>query len=248
MSFCKNFEQCTCNICGEKGKFVILNVNPELPELTQLRENIICEKCGSISRDRMVIFALQQYLNTKLPLSLIKANKDFKILDCSATRGHPQYLDANFKYYNIWYEPEMIDNSSFEGRIYGDIQNLEFSDCYIDSVISSDVFEHVRLYKKGLSEVFRVLKPGGIFILTVPFLGLEKRNMELVETLGEKDVFLAPPQYHDSNTLVYRLYGGLDLIPLLWRIGFYVKFIETEIEDHAISWQNIILCQKPLQL
>jgi len=45
-------------------------------------------------------------------------------------------------------------------------------------------------------------------------------------------------------TLVYRIYGGLDLILLLWRIRFYVRVIETEIPEHAISWQNVILCIK----
>jgi len=33
----------TCNICGEKGKFIISNLNPELDKITQLREDIIAK-------------------------------------------------------------------------------------------------------------------------------------------------------------------------------------------------------------
>ena len=234
----------TCNICGEKGKFIISNLNPELDKITQLREDIICQSCGSISRDRMMVYCFQKALGTSTPLSKMKPNKKFRVLETSGTRGHPKYLENLYDYYNILYEPEIIKNENFDVRKYGDLQNLHFQDENFDAILSSDVFEHVRLYKKAFLEVFRVLKQGGFFILQIPFLELEKKNVEFVEALGDKDIYLAPPQYHAANTLVYRTYGGLDLIPLLWRIGFYVRFIETEIPKHAISWQNVILCIK----
>ncbi len=235
----------TCNICGEKGKFIISNLNPELDKITQLRENIICQSCGSISRDRMMVYCFQKALGTSTPLSKMKTNKKIRVLETSGTRGHPKYLENLYDYYNILYEPEIIKNENYDVRKYGDLQNLHFQDENFDVILSSDVFEHVRLYKKAFLEVFRVLKHGGIFILQTPFLRLEKKNVEFVEALGDRDIYLAPPQYHAANTLVYRTYGGLDLIPLLWRIGFYVRFIETEIQEHAISYQNVILCIKP---
>jgi SAM-dependent methyltransferase len=51
-----------------------------------------------------------------------------------------------------------------------DGSNFPFSDLDFDSVVSSQVFEHVFNPNLFLSEVNRVLKPGGILLLTVPFI------------------------------------------------------------------------------
>jgi predicted SAM-dependent methyltransferase len=50
-------------------------------------------------------------------------------------------------------------------------QNLEcltFADESLDLVITSDVMEHARLDDRAHREIYRVLKPGGIYIFTVP--------------------------------------------------------------------------------
>ena len=244
MSLENKFKDAVCNICGERGNFVISDLDPRLDENTQLRENILCQSCGSSSRDRMLIYGFQEVLGTSQSLSKMQPDKKFRVLETSGVRGHPKYLENLYDYYNVWYEPELMKNGSYDVKKYADLQNLSFQDEYFDVILSSDVFEHIRLYKQAFLEVFRVLKPQGLLILQIPFLGLEKRDLELVEVIGDRDVFLATPQYHASNTLVYRIYGGLDLIPSLWNVGFYVRFIETEIPEYAISWQSMALCYK----
>jgi ubiquinone/menaquinone biosynthesis C-methylase UbiE len=49
-----------------------------------------------------------------------------------------------------------------------DAVNLPFPDQSFDAVVSFEVIEHVLDYHKYLSEVFRVLKRDGIFILSTP--------------------------------------------------------------------------------
>jgi ubiquinone/menaquinone biosynthesis C-methylase UbiE len=49
-----------------------------------------------------------------------------------------------------------------------DIQNLSFDSSSFDIVISCETIEHVPFPYKALEELNRVLKPGGIFILTCP--------------------------------------------------------------------------------
>lgn len=230
-----------CNICGSIGKFDYVSFNSSDDQLAQLRENIVCKSCGSISRDRMLIYMLQKHLKLDIPLANATKNKSIRILETSGARAHPEYLAKLFDYYNIWYDPKIISRGDYDIRKYGDLQNLKFPDNYFDVILSSDVFEHVRDDTKAFLECYRVLRPGGILILQVPFLGLEKRTVKLVETIGDSDIFLTLPQYHASNTLVYRLYGGLDLIPQLWRIGFFVRYVETQLPEFGISWQNILL-------
>ena len=56
--------------------------------------------------------------------------------------------------------------------VVGDAINLDFPDNYFDSAFSSDFFEHISLEKKEkvIAEVFRVLKPGGVFTIKTPNL------------------------------------------------------------------------------
>lgn len=53
-------------------------------------------------------------------------------------------------------------------RVVGSILQMPFEDNYFDIVISSEVIEHVPDHKKALSELYRVLKPNGILVITTP--------------------------------------------------------------------------------
>jgi SAM-dependent methyltransferase len=227
-----------CNICGNKLEIQDMKLTPDM------RESLVCKKCGSISRDRMMVFGFQEYLSTNIPLAKMAVNKKFRILETSGSRGHPLILDHIFDYYNIFYEPEILRTSEFDKRKFGDLQHLNFDDNFFDIIFCSDVFEHVRLYEKAFTEVFRVLKKGGMLVLQVPYLGFDKKNQQLVKVHGDTDIFLTEPQYHDANTLVYQIFGGLDLFPELWNKGFYVRLIEREVPEHGISWQQVINCLK----
>lgn len=53
-------------------------------------------------------------------------------------------------------------------RIVGSVLNLPFSDESFDVVVSTEVIEHTPNPRRAISELCRVLKPGGILIVTVP--------------------------------------------------------------------------------
>lgn len=55
------------------------------------------------------------------------------------------------------------------GIIYYDGYKLPFADESFDSIISSEVFEHVFNIEDIVAELNRVLKPGGMMLLTIPF-------------------------------------------------------------------------------
>lgn len=50
----------------------------------------------------------------------------------------------------------------------GSVYELPYADEHFDLVVSFSVFEHLSEYPKALSEVRRVLKPGGVFLLGMP--------------------------------------------------------------------------------
>jgi|GEM_PF-1690853 len=49
-----------------------------------------------------------------------------------------------------------------------DMQHLSFADKTFDTIISCETIEHVPHPLRALEEVYRVLRPGGVFILTCP--------------------------------------------------------------------------------
>jgi SAM-dependent methyltransferase len=54
-----------------------------------------------------------------------------------------------------------------------DALDLPFADSSFDKVICSEVLEHIPDYRGVLLEIYRVLKPGGIFAASVPRFGPE---------------------------------------------------------------------------
>ncbi len=72
-----------------------------------------------------------------------------------------------------------IDITRFDGVLRGDATALPFADASFDKVITSEVLEHIQDDVAAISEMVRVLKPGGTFAATVPAWGPEKVNWML---------------------------------------------------------------------
>jgi ubiquinone/menaquinone biosynthesis C-methylase UbiE len=87
-------------------------------------------------------------------------------------------------------------------KVFGDLVSMPFENASFDLVSANMVAEHLPEPRKVLSEVRRVLRPGGRFIFHTPnFLvwtiqvaarvpdGLKKRLIRLLEARREEDVF-----------------------------------------------------------
>lgn len=59
-------------------------------------------------------------------------------------------------------------NSSHHPDIIGSVEDIPLGDSSVDSVLSTQVLEHVKNPEKAAKEFYRVLKPGGYCIVTVP--------------------------------------------------------------------------------
>jgi len=79
---------------------------------------------------------------------------------------------------NEWLEPlaKQVDYKildpipDYSPDIVGDIHDLPFKESTVDAVICLSVLEHVENPLKAMSEIRRVLKPGGYALIYVPFL------------------------------------------------------------------------------
>ena len=73
-----------------------------------------------------------------------------------------QYIGVDFKSEGHLHEKEDID-------VYYDGRHIPFTNGYFDSVLCSEVLEHVFNLNEILQEINRVMKPGAKFLITVPF-------------------------------------------------------------------------------
>jgi len=136
-------------------------------------------------------------------------------------------------------------------------QNLEcltFADASLDMVITSDVMEHVRLDDRAHREIYRVLKPGGIYVFTVPHNRTSEDTLIRVQvtdpTDPTKDVYLLEPEYHgDTNSdegggvLSYRVYGR-NLEQFLKELGFHVEYTKEDMPERGILNTELYYCRK----
>jgi len=71
-----------------------------------------------------------------------------------------------------------------------DVQKLEFEDNSIDEILSRRCIQHVEDDKKALSEIYRVLKPGGIFTLEIAsWYGWLYYRLHLSSSYGNYEIF-----------------------------------------------------------
>jgi SAM-dependent methyltransferase len=136
------------------------------------------------------------------------------------------------------------------------IQNLEaltFPDASFDIVITSDVMEHVRLHDRAHREIARVVKPGGIYLFTVPHFRHRRETFSRVQIVDPDDpltdVFLYDKEYHgdqnaeDGLALSYRLYG-MDLDEDLDALGFDVEYTKQDMPELGIMNTELFYCRK----
>jgi len=210
-----------CSVCGSDGPFV----RSDRPT----RESFECSACGASLRYRhqaevlLLLFASRERTLADLVRSPRVRGLDVYEPGISGPfrrlfRQHPSYVNSY-----LWRGVE--PGVSQEGVRCEDLQALTFPDGSFDLVVSSDIFEHVRDPWLAFREVFRVLRPGGVHVFTVPFAWpLPSTTVRRVDTSTSEDRHLLEPVFHGSpvdpeGSLVYTDFG-LDLPERLRELGF----------------------------
>ena len=88
--------------------------------------------------------------------------------------SHLDYVSQDFAQYtgegNVGLQTGTWDNSKLD--IVSDITNIPVADGSFDAVMCTEVLEHVPDPVAALTELNRVLKPGGYLLITAPFASL----------------------------------------------------------------------------
>jgi SAM-dependent methyltransferase len=208
-----------CNISGRSTEFLVSSDN--------LREGLLATVSSSINRQRQLICALSTaifgqptaslaaiaaYINqSKWKVYMAEANS---VLSDFLKRHLNRDLLVCSEYFGPAYKPGQIVN----GILNEDLQRTSFGDETFDLIITSEVLEHVPDAPLAEKELMRILKPGGIYCFTVPFLPIGEHDQILAEIDDAGQIrYFAEAQYHgdpirpSEGILVYRLFSYNDL-------------------------------------
>jgi SAM-dependent methyltransferase len=108
--------------------------------------------------------------------------------------------------------PDTASANAIRGTAY----SLPFADGTFDRIIAAEIMEHLPEDELAMSELFRVLKPGGLIAVTVPRWLPEKVNWALSE------------DYHNVPGGHIRIYKGTELRAKLEKQG-----LEYQGQHHA---------------
>lgn len=142
--------QVQCPICGHSyRKFLPYGrINP--------RPNALCPHCLSLERHRLIWLYLRERTPFfKGPLDVLHVAPEQCFMKLFEATHGDKYITA--------------DIESPLAKVKMDIHRMPFEDRRFDVVLCNHVLEHVENDIQAMTEIHRVLKPGGFAILQVPF-------------------------------------------------------------------------------
>ena len=210
-----------CNICGKRTFFFTKDAR----ERGHLRESLFCAWCKSVSRKRHVAKAILELFAPQFEslAQAVTALRSFSIYSAVAHDSFDQIIGQdNDNYISSEYFPDVPVGTEKNGVVCEDLEQLSFADEAFDLVLTEDVLEHVRHPAAAFKEIYRVLKPGGYHVFTIPFY-FDRKTTARVDTTADEDVYLLEPEYHGDTLrdriLVYTDFGH-DLLDQLSKLGF----------------------------
>jgi SAM-dependent methyltransferase len=243
----------TCNICGRFGPMAyrrwivtkrlaeIGGWNESIAEAFARKESMNCAFCDSKLRNRRLADVLLGLFPVGQPPT--RARSIASWVQSSEARGlriaEVNKIDGLHAFLRILpglayseFEPEDQE------ALREDLCALSYPHATFDLVVSSETLEHVPDLSKALSEIHRVLKPGGRHVFTIPRAPNTPRTVARVtlDRAGKAEHHLTP-LYHPEGDRGYFVYTefGQDLAQLFEssRFSFEERFGPISEQDVA---------------
>lgn len=198
------------------------------------RPNVLSPSTLSLERHRL----LWLYLTRETDLF----SREIKVLHVAPE----QAFYKKFKQQPNW-DYLTTDLYSPLADVKADICNLPFADNSFDFILCNHVLEHITDDNKAMSELFRVMKSGGLGIFQVP--------LDNDRAITFEDDSITDP---NERTRIFGQYDhvriyGMDYFDKLTQVGFHVdavpytrEFTPEEIDRYRIVSDELIpVCRKP---
>lgn len=173
------------------------------------RENAQCPECGSLERNRLLLFYLEKetQIFSKAIRTLHFAPEACLFGKLSKTKG--EYIDGDIN-------PALARHTI-------DITDIPYPEDYFDIIICSHVLGHIPDEAKAIQELKRVLKPEGLALI-MTLINPGARTLEDPAIVTEQERLKA----YGEHDLV-RLHGN-DVASRLENQGFEVEVIDYRLK------------------
>jgi hypothetical protein len=203
-----------------------------------LRDHYICSNCGSVPRERALMYCIEMFYPTWRDLIIHESSPGNRGASKKLKHGCNNYLATQY-----------FSNTSTGKIVKGYLnQNLEhqtFEDESFDIIITQDVFEHIFNPEKAFREIARTLKNGGAHIFTVPLVNKHKASERWALLAQDGAVnFLKSPEYHgnpiDEKGSPVAMHWGYDICDFIFQnSGLYTSIIIIDNIDLGIRAEYI---------
>jgi glycosyltransferase involved in cell wall biosynthesis len=214
-----------CCVCGTHTHFLTSFMystgnTPDGRPMPNWREHLQCEHCGLVNRMRAALNVMHIYAPPEPDSQIYITERLTKTYQWLAVR-YPKLQGSEY------FGPSHQPGSIVDGIRHEDVMSLSFVEDSFDRVLSFDVLEHVPDPYRAFCELYRVLKPGGVLIFSVPFSPDSATDI-VRATLedGGAITHLMPAEYHgnpvdpEGGALCFR-YFGWEMLCKLKSCGFF---------------------------
>lgn len=211
-----NDEWGRCAICGNFSRFKytkLLDTNSKVAtscgwdekftEEINITNTLNCSWCSAKFRVRCPAESLLKYFwrgKIRSITELVNQMREDRLAWTTLETASVGGIFSDYRNLKGIVKSEYYDNvergKSKDGVRSEDLQNLTFAANTFDAVISLDVFEHIPDVWKAFSEVRRVIKPGGVGIITVPIDIRIKTTTTIAKLENGEIKYFRKPAYH----------------------------------------------------
>lgn len=179
----------------------------------------MCPVCGSSDRVRLLYLFMKQKTNVfGGKLKLLHIAPEDSLMDLFVNMPNLDYLTADI-------DPVKVIQQM-------DITQINYPENTFDAILCNHVLEHIPDDRIAMSELFRVLKPGGWAILQIPISKILEETFEdfTITTPADKEKYFGQKDH-------VRIYGK-DYTRRLQEAGFTVEVYNWTSDSRLLNDRN----------
>ena len=230
-------------------------LSPKLTQALARKESCSCSRCGAKLRARRMARALLALYPVGTPPApapslarwvVYPESRSRRVAEINRIDGLHEQLLVLPSFSNSDFHPGTEPGSIVAGERSEDLTRLTYADASFELVLSSETLEHVPDLEAALSEIRRVLVPGGRHVFTIPQLPRESKTFARSVVLADGSIEdRAPRICHPGGDAGYPVFTefGADIALVFERAGFELEVFFGPNRDDDLA--QVYVARKP---